>query len=257
MFYESRVESIPYFRFQELESVPGFVHAFTSRATDEACGISDAAQGVFHKDRLIQALGIPQGSIVQSQQVHSDHILSTRDSDPGDRPEGDGWILHRPGLFAIIRSADCVPALIVDPDTQRVCLVHAGWKGTAAHILRKAVQRMLDHPESRADRLMVGIGPSIRSCCYEVGEEVRRQFKSRQHAIDRVFAGRHLDLVAANLRDAKSLGVRQVLDCGVCTSCSHSSFYSHRRKGDAGRMWMLAGFRSSETKVPVGSAAGA
>ncbi len=89
----------------------------------------------------------------------------------------------------------------------------------------------------------MAIGPCIRACCYEVGDEVRRHYGDLEHDLDSVFVGHHLDLVASNRAQAEAAGVTRILDCGLCTSCRHSTFYSYRRKQDTGRQWMLAGFR--------------
>jgi hypothetical protein len=251
MFYEYSVESVPYFRFEELDTIPGFVHAFTSRDTDKASGIVSPREGVFQKTRFLKALGILQNQTFQAHQVHSSHILDSQDIIL-DRPlDGDGILIDTPELFGIIRTADCVPILIVDPGLQRVGMIHAGWKGTADHILRNGIKAFMGQPTTELKQLILAIGPCIRSCCYAVGGNVKQQFLQKGHDINSLFTGRHLDLVKANLLDAYNLGIVQVLDCELCTSCQHHSFYSHRKNRDEGRMWMLAGFRSSERKVPL------
>lgn len=254
MFYEYSVESVPHFRFEELETIPGFVHAFTSRGTDQASGIVNPHEGAFLKNRFLETLSIPQGRTFQAHQVHSSHILNGQDIIPGDRPlDGDGMLIDTSETFGIIRTADCVPILIVDPSSQRVGMIHAGWKGTADHIIRNGIKAFMEQPKTEIKQLIVAIGPCIRSCCYAVGEDVRQRFMQQGHDINSLFTEHHLDLVKANLLDASSLGIVKILDCTLCTSCQHHSFYSHRRNRDEGRMWMLAGFRSREGKVPLGA----
>ncbi len=254
MFYEYSVESVPHFRFEELETIPGFVHAFTSRGTDKASGIVNPHEGALRKNRFLETLSISQSRTFQTHQVHSAHILEGQDIIPGNSPlDGDGMLIDTPEIFGIIRTADCVPILIVDPAMQRVGMIHAGWKGTADHIIRNGIKAFMKQPKTEIKQLIVAIGPCIRSCCYEVGEDVKQRFIQKGHDINNLFTERHLNLVKANLLDAYSLGIATILDCTLCTSCQHHSFYSYRRNQDQGRMWMLAGFRSSERKVPLGA----
>jgi copper oxidase (laccase) domain-containing protein len=76
------------------------------------------------------------------------------------------------------------------------------------------------------------LGPSIRVCCFEVGEEVAGQFD--EAFIDRTHAKPHVDiagLVAARLR---ARGVARVHDSALCTRCDRSIFHSYRRDGKRG-----------------------
>jgi hypothetical protein len=77
------------------------------------------------------------------------------------------------------------------------------------------------------------IGPGIGVCCYEVGEDVARQF-----GITRV--GRtHLDLASENRKQLEAAGVapQNIEALGVCTFCDAERFFSYRRdKENPGRM---------------------
>ena len=89
-----------------------------------------------------------------------------------------------------------------------------------------------------AASLKVVLGPSIRECCYQVGEEFRDYFPS--HVRDR---DGHLyaDVIAANRDQLLQAGVRQenIIDSGICTCCN-KNYFSFRRDGEkAGRMISL------------------
>ena len=79
-------------------------------------------------------------------------------------------------------------------------IVHAGWRGTVKKIASKAVEKMVNLGAQR-EKMTALFGPSIRSCCYEVGEEVYDVFKKEDFS-DGVFKRKknsiYLDLIQAN-----------------------------------------------------------
>ncbi|HEY8206650.1 MAG TPA: peptidoglycan editing factor PgeF [Myxococcaceae bacterium] len=155
------------------------------------------------------------------------------------RPEADALFTAEPGAALAVSVADCVPILMADPEGKRVAAVHSGWRGTYAEIAARAVEAFAAEG-SRPAALRVAIGPSIRICCYVVGQDLADQFRGR-FGVDVVVEeeGRfHLDLVRA-IR--WTLGRAGVPEEGVevvpdCTSCEPDLYYSHRRDhGNTGR----------------------
>ncbi len=175
---------------------------------------------------------------VTLRQVHSNLVLNAQGL-ANRQCEGDALVSNEIGKRIGIRTADCVPLLVADPQTRAVAAIHAGWRGTVSAIAQKTVERLaLEFAANPAD-LHIAIGPAIRGCCYEVGPEVVRQlaplfpeWKDRE-------SRRKVDLVEANRRILVAAGVpdRQIHDCGHCTYCEHDRFYSYRRDpADPGRM---------------------
>jgi polyphenol oxidase len=254
MFYEKNLEGISCHFFSDLETIPGLLHAFTSRKTDnfktEQAG-HDSSELNSGKLSLLERLGLEPGQLILLRQVHSNRVLEFLAASEVVRifrrvGPADGLTLRFSGLFAVIRTADCLPVIAIDPVDRQVCALHAGWRGTRDRIVQKGIAAFLRGRAGRKDDLLVAFGPSIRRCCYEVGDEVRRQFEKAGHDRDRVFDGRNLDLVQANRAQLEALGIRGVLDAGLCTACRTDLFYSFRKEGKTGRMWTLAGFRDQE-----------
>ena len=249
MFRERRVGPSSFFAFEELEQITHFVHVFTSRKTDserkDAEGSSEVASS---KRLLLQSLGIESDQLVFLRQVHSARVVtldhhSSRSSRPQEVGPADGVITMGPDQFPVLRTADCLPILVISPDRGQVCALHAGWRGTRDRITEKGVNQFLELTEARPQELLVSIGPSIRKCCYQVGPEVIEQYARAGHQVERLFEGTHLDLLEANVRQLHGLGVRRVLDSGICTRCRSDLFHSHRSGDQVERMWTLAGFR--------------
>jgi hypothetical protein len=186
------------------------------------------------------------GGIITLKQVHSAHVRNA--AGIADRAvEGDALISNEGGTLVGVRTADCVPILLADPETRAVAAVHAGWRGTAAALVRSTVEHL--HKEFGSDpiHLRAAIGPSIRVCCYEVGPEVAENFRPvfPEWNIGNGRRGRTmLDLVEANTRILLEAGIpcEQIYDSGLCTFCCPAEFHSYRRDPcDTGRMVAFVG----------------
>jgi YfiH family protein len=159
------------------------------------------------------------------KQIHSAVVL-VADRQEGCVGEGDALLTAEAGCTVSVRTADCFPLLLVDRVQRVVAAVHAGWRGTAARIAAEAVYQMQLRFGTRPQDALAAIGPGIGACCYEVGEDVARQF-------DQDRTGR-LDLAAHNIRQLESAGVPagQIEDQATCTFCNAAQFYSWRRDKD-------------------------
>ena len=247
MFCEKRLGGTTFFIFQELEKIPGFVHAFTLRQSDSSIKDANQSGPVAKKDEaLLEVLGIQAGQLVFLEQVHSNQVVRLNPSLPND-PEpaligpADGVLVESLDQFPVIRTADCLPILAIAQ--RRVCLLHAGWRGTRDRIAARGIARFLEIPGVSPQDVTVTIGPCIRRCCYQVGPEVKVQFEEAGHDVDQFFEGDRLDLVRANQAQIRDLGVKKILDSGMCTACRTDLFYSCRKEGETGRNWLLAGFQ--------------
>jgi YfiH family protein len=172
----------------------------------------------------------PEG-VVTVHQVHSARVLTS--SEAVGRPDADALITNTPGVIIGVKTADCVPVLLADPVHRAVAAVHAGWRGTAASIVQAAIRRMSQEYGTRPEDLHAMIGPSIGSCCYEVGPEVAAEFGIR--VLSRV----RLDLWQLNRKQLEAAGLNpaniELLE--ECTRCDAERYHSYRRDGAAaGRM---------------------
>jgi polyphenol oxidase len=180
--------------------------------------------------------------IATLKQIHSGLVLEAV-APGGDRfGEGDALVTKVPGMLVGVRTADCVPILIVDERTRAVASVHAGWRGTAENIVGAAVRELITRFASKAEELHAAVGPSIGPCCYEVGVEVARRFDTG--GPERDTGPRKIDLPGINERQLRDAGVGDVWVARECTFCAAAKYYSFRReKEQAGRMMSFAGQR--------------
>ncbi len=163
------------------------------------------------------------------KQIHSARVLKV--TTIGEAGEGDALITNTPGVPLSIRTADCYPILLADPDHRAIAAIHAGWRGTAAQIVKRTLEAMQAEFGTSPHRIAAAIGPGIGACCYEVSDDVSQKFGRS--------GTKHLDLAAINREQLETAGVPQdrIEIVGACTRCDAERFHSYRRDGDqAGRM---------------------
>jgi polyphenol oxidase len=169
-----------------------------------------------------------QDKMASLTQIHSSLVLKA--GDMGCAGEGDALITNVSGLAISIRTADCFPILLVDPEHRAVAAVHAGWRGSAARIVRRTLDTMCLEFGTVPGAVVAAIGPGIGKCCYEVGQDVARNFNRGAGALDLAGINRE-QLVQAGV----PAGHIDTLD--RCTKCERELFHSYRRDKDrAGRM---------------------
>jgi len=175
----------------------------------------------------------PEG-ITTAKQVHSALVQDAA----GPLGAGDALISAQSGVIVGVKTADCVPILLVDPSTRTVAAVHAGWRGTADSIAAATVRALGVGWKTDPRNLRAAIGPSIGRCCYEVGPEVARRFGiAVSHPV-------HLDLSGINEMQLRAAGVSNIWLSGECTFCAADRFYSFRREREqAGRMLSFIGWQ--------------
>jgi YfiH family protein len=187
----------------------------------------------------LKDIGILENNIYLPIQRHTNKVIILEDDFSSEI--ADSVLTSRKGVLIGVQAADCVPILLYDKKKSLVGAVHAGWRGTAAQILKNTIKTMQEGFHSSAKDVLIAIGPSIRQCCYEVGEEVKHavynatgegSYYQRQN-------GKYfIDLSSANRIQALSMGIQEenIYQSDECTFCNPDRFYSYRyTKGCAGR----------------------
>ena len=248
-----RVESgqSVYYVFPELEALRFFRHWITSRHGGVSEGgysslnlgdhVGDTAESVAENRRRVSTMftgGLP---IYLPEQVHSGESVEV--SSVSDmRQKCDAVLVGREAVPVGVLTADCIPIILADPKSRSAAVVHAGRAGVFKKIVSATVQAMSDRFGTETGDLLAAVGPGIRSCCYEVGEDVFEGYEEFKPFFSQTDEGRGmLDMVSALSSEMESVGLNgdAILDSGVCTSCSSEEFYSHRTEtlkgGSAGR----------------------
>jgi len=213
LFY---LDSDRIYRVSELDAFPWLLHGFGTRDAD--------IPGRF-------------AGLATLKQIHSAECVAA-EGRSGELGRADALLENTPGAVVAVKTADCIPILVIDERSHAVAAVHAGWRGTAARIAPAAVAAMHERFGARPDDLHAAIGPGIGACCYEVGPEVAAQFGG---------SGRqHIDLAEINRLQLVETGLPldRIYISNLCTMCRPAEFHSFRRdKEAAGRLYSFAGMR--------------
>lgn len=207
-----------------------------------------------HREHLCAYVKTSFDSYSCAQQIHSAniHLVTPAEKGSGHNeykdslPETDALIVRDKGILINIHVADCVPIALYDRKRNIGALIHAGWKGTAGLISLKSALKMVEELNCSPEDMIVGIGPSISSCCYEIGEDtaeiLSNSFSYSEEVISKQLNTFRADLKKANEEQLLSLGIpsHQIETSQICTSCSRSDFFSYR--ADQGRTGRFAAF---------------
>ena len=175
------------------------------------------------------------------RQVHGTAVVDASAIPSGTVPEADASFADRAGVVCTVMTADCLPVLLAAQDGSVVGAAHAGWRGLAAGVIERTVERMRSQANGSSGALQAWLGPAIGPSAYEVGVEVRDTFIERDEAAANAFEptrpGHWLfDLYAVARQRLAACGVANVHGGGRCTSSEPSSFYSYRRDKATERM---------------------
>lgn len=195
----------------------------------------DQPAAVEHNRKALQeGLGI---RLAYGRQVHGARIRAVSEgSDERAMPEAaDGQATAVAGVGPMVLTADCLPIAVASEGA--VAMLHAGWRGLAGGVIAEGVRAVREL--GAGGPLVAAIGPGAGPCCYEVGEEVQATFAAPYG--ERVRRGRNLDLKAIARRQLERAAVDDIHDVQLCTICSPSLFFSHRRdRGITGRQAGIA-----------------
>lgn len=238
-------------------------HVFTTRPWP----LGSVAPGVREQawTDVAQALDVAPHRLLRLRQVHGAEVVVQKAGHEFDeRTEADIVVTDDPGIALAVRTADCVPLLVADARSGPVAAAHAGWRGLVLRVPSVTVAALGREFGSRPADLVAAIGPSIGPCCYEIGNDVRSQFKAagfppseltrwfgaepKASPANPSFAGLSTDRRPGHLfLDIWSVARDQLVAAGVpphqihvaelCTASHPTAFCSYRRDGSrAGRL---------------------
>ncbi len=208
-----------------------------------------------NRERAARAFGVDPDALVFAQQVHGAGatVVGPAERGRGTRDHADAiastdiLVTGAAETVLVILVADCVPMALIDPDARVLAAVHAGWRGTAAGTVARALDAMA-RLGGRVDRVRAFLGPAVAPERYQVDEAVRGGLATAvaPHDLDPGVARDDgtdhwlVDLVAANRQQLVLSGVppSQISSCGRTTG--GEDFFSHRAARPCGRFALMA-----------------
>jgi polyphenol oxidase len=248
----------------------GFANAFSTRlggvspmpeaALNLAGFNDDAAENIYENRRRFLNLLDGEWALASCWQVHGADVRTVKSVEDTRQPEKalgetvycDALTTATPRVLVGVKTADCVPILLADSRTGACAAVHAGWRGTVAGIVARALGSMSAEYGTRAADVSAAIGPAAGGCCYEVGREVIEAFREKFPAADSLFKPTRdghalVDLQRANREQLAAAGLssENIHTAPLCTMCRTDLFFSYRREkrthGRTGRLMSVIG----------------
>jgi len=176
----------------------------------------------------------------QAMQVHEADTLYCRGAGKVHDQKADILLTDQPNSPLAVRTADCLPVLLADAEAGITVAAHAGWRGSVAQVVVKAVAAMLKYG-AQSDRIMASLGPCIGPCCFAIGIEAAQALATSCEGAEQyitedeqtyadLWAINRLQLLESGLNPAHIELVKQ------CTCCNPQQFFSFRRdRGLTGR----------------------
>ncbi|HJW94791.1 MAG TPA: polyphenol oxidase family protein [Thermoanaerobaculia bacterium] len=212
---------------------PGFTLFYTTRE--------------FREESLAGLLPVP---LVMCNQVHGATVARWDERDKHN--SCDALYSDQKHTALGIKVADCLPVTMIDPVHSVIANIHSGWRGAAQNITAKTIDTLERETAFDAAQSLAWLGPSIRVCCFEVGEEVASQFgvgqalslsprqaesSSPRQAESLPYTKPHLDIPAFTRDVLRKRGFADhaITDTQLCTRCEGSIFHSYRRGANGGR----------------------
>lgn len=187
-----------------------------------------------NRKEYFSKFNIKENNVVSGGIAHGVNVKCVDEKNGGEYIlDTDALITNTSNLFLSVTVADCLPVFFFDPVTRSVGIAHAGWRGLVGGIIEKTILEMKNNFNSRPEDISVIIGPHIQACCFEVGEEVSREFDTR--AVTRKDNKIFVDLgKEAELRliESRTLPTgRQVKNIEISSECTFESdkYFSARR----------------------------
>lgn len=253
---EKLSQNILYLASEGMDSAGGVAHGFSTRVGGVSegmwAGLNLGARRGDDPDhvrencrRFLSAIGAGS-TLAKTNQVHGDgvRVITTADQleDICGKVdyEADALVTALPGVALMVTVADCVPILLYDPVRRVVAAIHSGWRGTAAGVVTRTVERMVDVYNCRPGDILAAIGPSIGPEHFETHEDV-------PNAMMAALATPALQFIQIKENgkfsvDLKGLNRLRLEQAGLspdhiavsteCTACNEERYWSHRKMGN-------------------------
>lgn len=258
--------NVPYISFRALDKLSWLKNGFSTKlggvSTEHLSSLNlgftrgDLEENVVKNHEIIaEAIGFSSKDIVSSHQTHTTNIRIVSKEDcgkgvykPRDYEDVDGMITNLEAVVLATYFADCVPLYIVDTKNRAIGLSHSGWRGTVGKIGKATIELMHETYGTNPEDVIACIGPSICHDCYEISEDVAKEFENAfcDNVCDILTNkgnGKYqLNLWKCNEIIFREAGVpaENIHITDICTCCNIDTLYSHR--GQNGKRGNLAAF---------------
>lgn len=212
-----------YLQLEIFSPFKDLIHGFSLKET------GDMRQSL---ENFLAKFNLSLSDSVTMEQIHSEGLSLVTEKEKGQTIKGaDGLLTKQKNIFLVSINADCLPILFYDPIQKRVAIDHVGWRGALTNLLPKTVSLFKDL-SSNIDSLLVGFGPGIGPCCYNI-DEIRARLFAKNFGSEAVTYKEnqpYLNLFAVNKMVLMQAGIKEEnIQAEVfCTNDHSDILFSYR-----------------------------
>ena len=200
-----------------------------------ALHVNDSSDRVLENRKILKSHYDLPSNPVWINQIHSSICVDAASIKANI--EADASYSSKIGIVCAIMTADCLPVFVSKKDGSMVGIAHAGWRGLVSGVIENLVSSF----NSDGGDLLVHLGPAISKNYFEVGDEVKKLYLSKNVNFRRSFSKEnnknYLDLYDAARVVLESFQIKLISGGNRCTFKESSDFFSYRRDGiNSGRM---------------------
>ncbi|MDD7761166.1 MAG: polyphenol oxidase family protein [Firmicutes bacterium] len=182
----------------------------------------------FNTAKILKHFKLSQMPLAKTRQKHTKNIISLPSA--GEYVNVDGFITSKRPVMIV--TADCIPILIKDKNSDTAALLHSGWRGVNKRIYVEAINKI-----GRDKDYEVYLLPSIQKKSFQVSDDFVEKFKGRfffDRFLSNDIGGKYkFDLVRFVKRELIELGINGK-DITIVYEDTFTSdlFHSYRREGE-------------------------
>ena len=198
-----------------------------------------AAEQAKNRVAFFEKLGIRPSHLIIPIQSHSSLVKTVHLRDASKAiPHADALTTPSKRLFLTVTVADCFPVYFYNPKTNALGLAHCGWKGIIGGLALKTLKAL----NSPVAETLVGIGPGIQKCHFEIKPDILPKFANYHDAV--IYRGKkiYVDLPKILKQQLMSAGVLKN-NIEISKSCTYhlkNKYFSARRDKQATLKAMIA-----------------
>lgn len=220
------------FSLASFERLSGIRYGFSERHDGNLRVPSSESDTETNRKRYIESIGLDPMRFVSADLVHGTHVHVVREEEAGSIIRAcDGLVTKIPNLALSVTGADCFSIYAFDPVERIIGLVHAGWRGITSGIFPELIRQM-EELDSDVANILIGIGPGIRKCHFEIHEDIFSAFAGYGEAVMENEEKMLVDLPSIMKKQLAESGIpsSHINDSEECTYCLKEKYFSRRRE---------------------------
>jgi hypothetical protein len=184
-----------------------------------------------NREILAEHLAMP---LVFIGATHSANVANVQAEFPEVHPNTDALVTREKNLGLVIMSADCAPIVLLDPISQVVGIIHAGWQGMLGKVVKNSVEAMLDLG-AEIENVKAIIGPTISAKNFLATQERFDEVNSIEpSAAVKLPSGELAVDIRKGIKNQLAKYQIKTTDLGICTF-DNNDLFSFRRDPISGR----------------------